>query len=407
MAAVQAANHGLPIAVIAIVSLVFDSEEVGWIALAMSIMQLLSIVVDYGFNIEGSRQVALLADDRKSLVPLVAAIIVARMIVFLAVAVLLLLFCTFIANDTERYIYLTSLFGVFGMALMPFWLFQGLGRCLDVAVIYVFFRAATLGLLMLIPLEELGSFFVVLLVGLSNVFAALFVLARVVKMGLLRGFLRQLSGVSAIVQIRKNWVLFSGILAANSYTAANVIMVGVLLSPVAAGVYFAAERLARATLLLFSPINQAIFPVAVRLRQVSVERMLRLNRMSLGVMTVVGFVVSFFMCTFSHELSVLIYPGQSSEVSTVLKVLAWMPFLVAVSGVLGLQVMIGMGMESAFSRIMYVAGFVNVFLFSFLASVEGVIGAAYANILIEILIVILMSIALYRAGLNPIWCRLR
>src|SRR5439155_9121857 len=56
------------------------------------------------------------------------------------------------------------------------------------------------------------------------------------------------------------WNMFIFRAASGAYTSANILVLGLLASPIVVAFYGGADRIARALLLLFVPISQALYP---------------------------------------------------------------------------------------------------------------------------------------------------
>jgi O-antigen/teichoic acid export membrane protein len=76
--------------------------------------------------------------------------------------------------------------------------------------------------------------------------------------------------------------------------------------------------------------------------------------------------------------------------------LAFLPFLVGLSNVLGIHTMLAMGMKKVFSQILLSAGAFNILMLLALGHWYGAVGAAMAVVATEFLVTAVMAIVLRR-----------
>jgi len=82
------------------------------------------------------------------------------------------------------------------------------------------------------------------------------------------------------------------------------------------------------------------------------------------------------------------------DAAIILRWLSAIPFIVGISNVLGVQTMLPLGMTRQFTRILLMAGLINLALLGILAAKLGAVGAAIAVLCTEILVVLAMAMEL-------------
>jgi polysaccharide transporter, PST family len=85
----------------------------------------------------------------------------------------------------------------------------------------------------------------------------------------------------------------------------------------------------------------------------------------------------------------------------VLRIMAIIPLVVIVSNILGTQTLLPLGYHKTFSRILLAFALINFSIFIPLAYWFGAIGAAVANVMVEIGVTLSMAGAVYRGAGRP------
>jgi PST family polysaccharide transporter len=150
---------------------------------------------------------------------------------------------------------------------------------------------------------------------------------------------------------------------------------------------------------LQGPLSQAIFPHIGRLASRSQQAALRFTAKAAkiaGLLTLAISVSLFVAAPYVGEIF-----GKKFEAGIpVIRVLSLLPFLMCLSNIFGVQVMANFGLKRLLTRILTVAGVLNVVVAVALAGPLKHLGVAMAALTTEIFVTTVMFIALRRKGLN-------
>jgi len=200
--------------------------------------------------------------------------------------------------------------------------------------------------------------------------------------------------------LKEGWTLFLSKVSVSLYTAGNAFILGMLTNHTAVGYYSAAEKIVKSILGLLGPISQAAYPRFSKMASNSKEKTLLWGRRMLMLMGSVGFALSMTILLGTNLLvSILLGPKFEPSIA-VMKILAFLPFLIALSNVLGIQLMIPFGKDKAFTLILFGAGILNISLAIILAPLWYEKGMAISVLLSEIFVTSSMFIYLNRIGIN-------
>jgi PST family polysaccharide transporter len=189
--------------------------------------------------------------------------------------------------------------------------------------------------------------------------------------------------------------------ALSFYTIGNAFILGLFASPTIVGYYVGAEKIGKAAVSLLSPITQAVFPRMSHLAPKARSEAARLARTSLLLVGSAGCVMGIVVFLMAPLLvHVLLGPGFEPSV-VVLRILALLPPLVAVSNVLGIQWMLALDLDRFVTAVVVSAGLLNVCLAVVLVPHYMHVGMALAVVASETLVVVGLYAVLRHQRLDP------
>jgi PST family polysaccharide transporter len=395
---VQAAAYAAPLATLPYLARVLRPASFGQLAFAQSFAACATLLVEYGFVYSATREVAVARGDAAGMERIAASVLSAKMVLLAGLVLLVVGAGLGLQAFRQHAAYL------WGAALLaaaqgssPMWYFQGvermsaaslrdvLARCAAVAAVFLLVRRPQQGpwVLYLFAAAALAS-------GGYN-YAVLYSQVRP----------RWPSWGGARQALWRGRGMFSFRLLAALYTSANIFFVGLFVPAPAVAEFAGAEKLARAGLGLLSPASQALFPRMSHLMVRDRRRALRAGRASLAVLALGGAILGALLAvTAPIAVRLVLGPGYG-DAAPLLRVMALLPPLVAVSNVLGLHWMVPLRMERAFNAIIAAGAAVNLGLGAWLIVRLGPMGMAVATVVAEAVVVSAMLAVLRRRGFDP------
>ncbi|GGN00276.1 O-antigen transporter [Thermus composti] len=390
---VQGANYLFPLLTLPYLSRVLGPEGFGKLALAQASVQYLYLVLDYGFGLSATREVARSRQDPARLGEILAGVFHARLLLVLPTFFLaFLLYFGFPFFQEEKALFFGALLAALGQGLNTLWFFQGLEEMRAVALLEGSIRGlTTLGIFLLVRDAEdlaLPLFLQAFAAWMVGLWGMRWALGRVFFPGLRGGW----------AWLRRGLGLFAYSLATLLYTSLNVALVSLFVPPGAVGHYAAAERLVRPLVNLWAPLSRLFFPrlsFAWKQDRREAWRWVRYG----GLATVgLGLGVSLFLFLTSPWLVPwFLGPGYEDSVLLV-RVMSLFLLLSSVSSFLGMQVLLPMGLDRPFLWLTLGAGMFNIVLGAFLVWWMGVLGMAWGMVVVELGVVLGMFWVLGRTG---------
>ena len=392
LGALQAANYALPLLLLPYLAHTLGVEKLGLLAFAISLMQLFSVLIDYGFNLSASRQAAVHRNEPTALNHLFAAVTTLR-ITFASAGLLLLylLIQTIPRLQSDANLYLASYILVAGNALFPLWLFQGIERMKLASIIQIGTKFTGFIATILLVKSPDDVVLAAFLQGSTNLAAAFICLPLVPgAIGATRIVAPKLENISQ--QLKEGWHIFLSSAAINLYTSSNVFILGALTNPSTAGIYHVAEKTVRAVQYLFEPINQAVYPYISKLAQYNTQAALDFNQKMLKWAGAASLLSSISLAVTAPWIVPLLFSPDFSASVEIIQAMAPLPFIIVISNIIGKQKLLAFGFSREFSRIIIRGAGLNFATFPLMAHFFGALGAALANVATEAVIAIFFTL---------------
>lgn len=405
LGALQAASYVLPLLTLPYLARVLGPDSLGQLAFALAFAQIFVMLTDYGFNLSATREVSVHRDNPAKVAEIFASITVLRLAFMLLGFVLLMGLIQLIPRfAADAPLYAACYLLVVGNVLFPQWLFQGLEQLRLVSLLQIVARVlVVIGIFLFVKSRD-DLLAAALLQSSGAALAGLMTLPYIAK-ALKYTRLTWPTGTALMARLREGWHVFISAAAINVYTTSNAFLLGLLSPALQVGYYHLAEKLVRAVQLMFGPVSQAVYPHISLLAQEDPARALLFNRKLMIGLGAMGLVISAALYLLSPFIVSLLFGPAYATVVTVLQILAFLPFVVILSNILGIQTMLTFGMKRAYSKVYLITALFNLAIFIPLAWHFGAVGAAAANLAVESFVTITMFILLHRRGKNPLTFR--
>jgi PST family polysaccharide transporter len=254
---IQGANFILPLIIFPYLVRTLGSEKYGLVMVAQSVALFLTIIVDFGFNISATREVANLKNDKEKLSQFYWNVFSIKLVLIIITFLLLLgLIICVDKFSVDPLVYLFSFGLVLGQAIFPTWFFQGIEKMQVITIVNVAAKLFFTISLFFVVLSPSDYQYVPIFNGLGFVISGLF--GFVFSLQYVKFIFPKLSQVKEIIENSSS--LFFSNFAVSLYTSSNTLILGFFAGDSMAGVYASMEKLILAIKSLYSPFYQAIFP---------------------------------------------------------------------------------------------------------------------------------------------------
>jgi PST family polysaccharide transporter len=353
---VHAFNYLVPLFTLPYLARVLGAEEWGALAFADAYARFVSLGIEYGFGLSATREIARIRHDAGARGRQLSGVFGAQILLGAAALLITVFLTRFMPIFTShRWLLPGAFFWAMSQGAAPMWYFQGMERVRLMGALWIFGRiAGAAGLLLFVRSPGDGSI-------------ALFI----------QGTAPFLAGVGGALlayrdtpfywpSMTRGWealhsgsALFLFRAGATLYSSFNVLLLGFFAPTLVVAWFAGAEKLARAAVAAWGPINLVFFPRINHLMATDRLGAERAARWSAWLMIVAGVAMGLFLF-FSAPLLVRVALGAGFEpAAKVLRIMAALPPLIALSNVLGAQWMLALRLDKELNWIILGAGLVN------------------------------------------------
>ncbi len=391
LSVVQLINYLIPLITLPYVVRVLGPENFGVASFFIAFINYLTLITDYGFNFSGVRDVSINRNNPEKLSQIFSSIFYTKVFLFLISVILLSIFVlNFQLLNKNISIIIILLLNVAGNLFYPQWFYQGLENTKALPLINLIPKS--LGVISIFIFVKSSSDLYLYIFIISIVNFVLSVAAFLYSFSLTELKLLNFDFNEIVQQLKNSWKLFLSSISMNFYTTTNVVILGLLTNESAVGIYSAADKIRLAMQGLFAPISQSVFPKVNYLALQSVNSFINFNKKLLSVQSTFAFLISLLVFIFSPQLVELILGPQYQGSVNVLKILCWLPFIISISNVYGIQILLALKEDKKFLQVVFSASLISVISVLILTSLYNEIGTAITFLITEIYVSSLMYI---------------
>ncbi|TWI92056.1 oligosaccharide flippase family protein [Chitinophaga japonensis] len=388
---IQALNGILPLIAIPYLLKIIHPEKYGLINISQAVIYYFQILVDYGFNMTATRQIAIHRDDLSKISSVFSAVLLIKLFIIVigifVLAVIIWLVPDF--RDNSMLFYLTYL-TVIGYAFLPTWFFQGIEKMKHLTVLNLIAKILFTLMIFIFVKKESDYLLVPVFTGLGFIISSgigIFIACYSYKISIKRVSLKEIQ-----YQLRDSFPVFISNFSISFYRSANPILLGFFTNAVTVGYYSVAEKLIKGLQAIVNSLAQALFPYMSRKLETyetisgKLKAILRPTRyISIGLILVSVFV----FLTAPYWIRLFIH-SQNREVTTCLRILSFVVTLGGVNYLLGFTGLINMNQRKSLMFYVVISGVIAIFSASLLSCYIGLVGAAYSMLLAEAVLLILI-----------------
>lgn len=393
----QVANYLIPLITVPYLTRVLGVESYGKMALVQVTMAYFVLITDYGFSWSATRDIAANRDNYDYVSRVFSSTWCAQCLLACFALITLLTAITVIPMlKRDSWLYLAGFTSVMGNIFLPLWLLQGLERMREIAFIQVTARFIALPLLFLYVGSPSDVIFAVLITGGCSMVAGFISLFWIKRKRLVCWYKPAIHDIVTV--LREGAVLFLSRLSISLYTTVTPLALGIMAGTTAVGYFSLADKVRILAQSMLDPVSQALFPRMSHLYKNDRAAAATLLRRSLIFVLIIAGCVSIVLW-FGADLIILLLGGKEfGEAAQVLRMIAFLPLLIGLSNVFGVQVMLPNRHNKAFNIILGFAGIFGLCIIWPLTYYNSAVGAAQSIGLVELIVTATMAIYLLHKG---------
>lgn len=388
---IQAVNYLLPLLIIPLLIRVLGVELFGIYILIFTVVQYFIIASDYGFNLTATRKIAVNIDDKEYVSKVFFSVIAAKFLIAFVGLIIMNISILLSTQYVHQTLYLNIAYlSVFGGVFFPLWLYQAYEKMTWIAVCNFISRITGVVLILFLVKKPDDLGLSILIQALMPVVAAVIALIYCFKNKLV--YRCSINFRDIMTELKDGWDIFISTSFVSLYTTSIPLILGATSGVQSVGVYSAADKIRLALQAVINPISQALYPRFSKL--VSRDEKDKAKELLLTIVKFFLLPFCFFTFVLMLESDLIIYKLYGAalpEAVSVLQILIWIPPIVAVANLLGIQVMLPNGMSKQFSMTYIISGIIGFPLLFIGAKFYSYFGVSVISIIIEFIVVSLFG----------------
>lgn len=389
----QFANYLLPLFTAPYLLRVLGPEYFGLLAFASATIMYFMLLSDYGFNLSATRQISIHRDDIDKVSEIFSSVMIIKIIILiLSFGLMMLLIFCFAKFKQHWEVYLLTYGMVIGQVLFPIWLFQGLERMKYITYFNVGARVFFTALIFILVQDKSDYLKVPLVTSLGYIVTGIWSLCLVKKEFGVRIYWQNKDTLK--FHLVEGWHVFFSSMAISLYTISNNFILGLFANYAAVGYYAAADKIVQAVKGLYQPVAQAIYPVIAKKIHDNKPLALIFIRKITWIVGAVMLVISSALFLLAEQVVNILIGQQYKQSIIILKIMSFLPLIVALSNIYGIQTMLNLGYKKAFSYILVAAAVLGLGLSLLLVPRYEGFGTATALLVVEVFVTIVMYLYL-------------
>ena len=391
----QVAIIVVPLITLPYLARVLDRGEFGLVVFVQTFSFLVALLVEYGFNLSATRDVARRRDDPGALARTVAAVQGAKALLAAAAVVISLALwpvVPFFRDDPDLLAYGVVL-GIL-QGYLPVWFFLGVERAQLTALAELTTRLAALVLIVLLVRDESDGELVLAVYTAAAAASVGFTTALMYR----RVALLRPTRSASREALRRGRTLFAGTGATALYTGANAFLIGLILPAAQVAIFAAAEKVVRAANRVLGLMAQAVYPRASRLvGRGEAARATRLSHIALLMFGGAALAGGAVLAAFADPIVEVVFGSGFDDAVPLMRIMSLVVPLNVIGVVLATQRLLPRGLDRRVTAILVSASVLNAVLVALAAETSGLRTTAWAVVGVE-LFVVAASVAALRGG---------
>ena len=380
----QIFNTVIPLITLPYITRILGPSQYGAFSSALNLVGYFQVIVQYGFDLSGTRKVAI-SKDRDKVSKIYSTITLSKLFLCLLTFIAMLLFSQIFNFSKVQYMSMLILYlMVFGTGIQQTWLFQGLQEMKYITLVSVISRTISVVLTFLLVNKSQHIYLY------SGLYSLTYLLMGIVSILLIKYkfkiHFQKISAREIIIELKDGWYLFTTSAMTKLFGGIGITILTFTSSSNDVGVYSAIQKIPLLLIMMYSPISEVIFPHVSKKYLSSFEEGLTFIKKSSKYILSIVILISLTLIINSRLIVRMIYGEDYAVYSFLVPPLIIWVILSVLNNILGIQVLVASGHLREYS-ISFRIGVVAILLFNIiLGSTHGMLGISIAALLAEMIL---------------------
>ena len=406
---VQAANSILPIISVPYVSRIIGPDKFGLINFAASFIAYFTLFIGFGFDLSASRKIAQDPDNKAHRSKVFSEVFYAQNILFFISLIVfsVLLYAVPQFRDNKQLMIYTFLICI-STLLTQNWLFMAMRDLPKIAIFNLATKLLFTFSIFFVIRQKSDYVYQPLLLAAIQILVAVFSFVWAINRYEL--VFIKISLKRCFMYLWEDKIVFFSLVIGSLYTTSNIVILGIYQSSTQVGYYSAGIRLLSVVqAVVTAPLSQALYPFIGKAFGESKEKGIQTTQKMLPLIIGIAIVIGFGLLILGPFALTLLYGNKFAPGNAVVRILAFMPLILILSNIFGIQVMLNLKMDKSLFRIVACGAVLSVCANYFTVQRWGYIATACNWMFTESFITLALYITLRKRGItlfNPAYFNL-
>ncbi|ERJ98814.1 oligosaccharide flippase family protein [Hoylesella pleuritidis] len=393
----QIVNYILPLITIKYLILTIGVTNFGKISFVQSFIFYFIVIIDYGFNISATRDIACCNKENKDAISKIFANTLTAKIILLTVCLFIYLYLVLLIPKfkEDKLIYILFSGVLIGTCLFPQWYFQGIQKMGYITLVNTLIKVLLLLSVFIFVKKGEDYVLVPFTYSLSYIISGLYALFLALKHSSFLGYCNK----NAVVTAFKNgFPIFLSSAVSTILNGSSVFILGFIAEDNIVGYYSGFDKLIRSCLLIFAPITTAIYPHISGIIVNDYLAGVRYIRKAAKFTLLLALFIVILLIALSDYIIPLVFTDSFIQFKGVFVILSvWIIFSVA-NNFIGIQFYTCIGKSTMYTQSLVVCGVITLLLLIVLTKLQSCYGTAVSILFGEVLLtmILLLNIRLKR-----------
>lgn len=351
----------LPLLTVPYLTRVIGMDKIGLLAFSSALTGYFGIIFNYGFNLTATKDISQNRDNDKQLNTIFSEVISAKLyLIFLSTLVFFSMI--FLVPEFSRFsiIHVLYFFIMIFQSLFPGWYFHGVQDLKLITYLNIIVKViCTVLIFVLIKVAQDYWIqpFLILIGAIISTIVGIIYLKVIYKVKFEKQSVKSVFNV-----LNKGKYVFLSQLKISFFNNFNLMILGFLTNNTAVGYFSSADKILKALASLQVPIVSVLYPYFSKLLVTDKNKALEMLKRITVYGTLLYLLVLIVIFIFANDLVLLLFGNKAVAVTSVLRIMLIIPLLVFLNNLFGTQILLNLGKDKIFFKILLFTAIVNVCL---------------------------------------------
>jgi PST family polysaccharide transporter len=379
LSTLQVINLVLPFITLPYLTRVLGVSNYGVVVMVYSIMQFLSVICDYGFNLSATKDISLFRNNISKVNTIFSSVLIIKSGLLTISLLILVILTTYVpAIAANKMAYLMGFGIVIGQTLTPVWLFQGMENMKYITLVNLVSKSLFTILIFVFIKSPENFIFIPLLYSVGFIIAGVLSLVFAYKeFGVSFYFPKS---INVIEQFKNSTQYFYSRASVAIYTSSNNFVVGIILGEFYAGIFGVAEKLFTAMTVIYSPLSDAIYPYMVQKKDLKLFKKIFFTTITFNLL------VSLITLFFATEIVCFVFGEGYEESALLLKYFCILALIIVPATFIGYPLLGAFGFEKYANYSVVIASVVHLIILICISSFLSIYSMVLLLIFTQIIV---------------------